>query len=84
MELRALRRRIVSMYRAHPTGCGDSFGEILCFEIHAGDKEQFLDRDESVAKNGLYRGCDFKSLAIKWGIPLETLGELISDHCRRL
>ena len=32
-----LRRLIEEQYRAHPTGCGASFGEILCYEIHDGD-----------------------------------------------
>ena len=31
-----LRRLIVEQYSEHPTGCGGSFGEILCFEIHHG------------------------------------------------
>ena len=29
-----LRRLIELQYRDHPTGCGDSFGELLCWEIH--------------------------------------------------
>ncbi len=29
-----LRRLIEEQYRAEPTGCGDSFGEILCYELH--------------------------------------------------
>lgn len=29
-----LRRLVVDQYADHPTGCGNSFGEILCFEIH--------------------------------------------------
>lgn len=29
-----LRRLIVEQYSEHPTGCGNSFDEILCFEIH--------------------------------------------------
>jgi len=30
-----LRRIIEDAYRDHPTGCGGSFGEILCWEIHS-------------------------------------------------
>jgi hypothetical protein len=30
-----LRRLIEESYDAHPTGCGTSFGEILCWEIHS-------------------------------------------------
>jgi hypothetical protein len=29
-----LRRKITEQYHDHPTGCGSSFGEILCYEIH--------------------------------------------------
>ena len=28
------RRRVVEQYAKNPTGCGESFGEILCWEIH--------------------------------------------------
>ncbi len=30
-----LRREIEEQYESHPTGAGSSFGEILCYEIHA-------------------------------------------------
>ena len=30
-----LRRSIEDQYRDHPTGCGGSFGELLCHEIHS-------------------------------------------------
>lgn len=33
-RLEELRRQIVNQYRSHPTGCGGSFGELLCYEIH--------------------------------------------------
>ena len=29
-----LRRLIEEQYISHPTGCGGSFGELLCYEIH--------------------------------------------------
>ena len=29
-----LRHSIESQYENHPTGCGGSFGELLCHEIH--------------------------------------------------
>lgn len=29
-----LRERIERQYESNPTGCGGSFGEILCWEIH--------------------------------------------------
>ena len=34
-HLVCLRRMIEEQYRNNPTGCGGSFGEILCYEIHA-------------------------------------------------
>lgn len=33
-RLERLRRLIVEAYAAHPTNCGNSFGELLCWEIH--------------------------------------------------
>ena len=32
--LALLRETIEAQYIPHPTGCGGSFGEILCWEIH--------------------------------------------------
>ena len=33
-HLAYLRRLIEEQYEAKPTGCGGSFGELLCYEIH--------------------------------------------------
>jgi len=33
-HLEFLRAEIEQQYTDHPTGCGGSFGEILCHEIH--------------------------------------------------
>lgn len=33
--LSVLRREVEEQYRSQPTGCGSSFGEILCWEIHS-------------------------------------------------
>jgi hypothetical protein len=33
-RLERLRRLFEEQYRVRPTGCGTSFGEILCYEIH--------------------------------------------------
>ena len=33
-HLGRFRHLIVLQYEDHPTGCGGSFGEILCWEIH--------------------------------------------------
>ena len=43
--LSVLRQEIVSQYKKHPTGCGGSFGELLCYEIHEG-KLTFIDLAE--------------------------------------
>ena len=34
-HLERLRRLIEAQYETNPTGCGDSFGELLCHEIHS-------------------------------------------------
>lgn len=72
-HLNYLRRRIEEQYESHPTGCGGSFGELLCYELHTV-------LDEGAPSGGL----TFKQLAAKWGLSLATLGELIWDHCKRL
>jgi hypothetical protein len=64
-HLERLRRLVEDQYQSHPTGCGTSFGELLCWEIHT-------------------NGMTFIWLAEKWGVSLPMLGELISDHCKRL
>ncbi len=33
--LTMLRESIVKQYVSHPTGCGGSFGELLCWELHS-------------------------------------------------
>ena len=33
--LTELRKNIVNQYKEHPTGCGGSFGELLCWEFHS-------------------------------------------------
>lgn len=83
-SIHAFRDVIEHRYEQHPTGCGGSFGEILCFEIHEGDPDEFLDYDESIAKNGICKGVTFRALAKKWGVSLPFLGEVIADHCRCL
>ena len=35
--LSVLRESIVKQYEKHPTSCGGSFGEILCWEIHSNE-----------------------------------------------
>lgn len=36
-HLSYLRRIIEEQYKENPTGCGGSFGELLCYEIHTND-----------------------------------------------
>jgi len=83
-HLDAFREYIERKYQDYPTECGGSFDEILCFELHNGDRTEFLGYAESIAKNGVDAGCDFLALAKKWRIPVGFLGQLISDHCARL
>jgi len=33
-RIESFRNTIEELYTHHPTGCGGSFGEILCYEIH--------------------------------------------------
>jgi len=69
-RLGRLRRLIEDQYRDHPTGCGGSFDELLCHELHHGGPSG--------------RGLTFNWLSKKWGISLPMLGELIWDHCKGL
>jgi hypothetical protein len=70
------RSLIEEKYQEYPTGCGSSFGEILCYEIHS----QPINRRMGIND----RGITFKELANKWGISVSFLGELIMDHCEKL
>lgn len=68
--IESCRRRVEEQYASHPTGCGGSFDELLCFELHHGGPRG--------------TGLTFSWLAAKWGISVSVLGELIWDHCKRL
>lgn len=63
------RDGIEEQYEQHPTGAGNSFDEILCYEIHHGSDGEHEG------------GLTFRWLARKWQITTIFLGELISDHC---
>ena len=71
---RFLEFRIIieEQYEQHPTGAGNSFDEILCYELHHGSDDEHEG------------GLTFLWLAKKWGISVSFLGELIHDHCIRL
>ena len=66
------RDEIEERYTNNPTGAGNSFDEILCYEIHHGSDGEHEG------------GLTFRWLAEKWGISVTFLGELIADHCRKL
>jgi hypothetical protein len=79
----ALRARVEALYRGdpyQPTGCGASFEEILCHDIHGPDADASL--DPRVCLDA--RDLTFKQLAHKWHISMEELGLLLYDHCRNL
>lgn len=61
---------------------GRSFGEILCFEMHAQPVNPRM--TSQTANDGYCTGLTFKELAAKWGITVSFLGELIADHCQKL
>ena len=33
-KIKVFRRYIENIYSKNPTGCGGSFGELLCYELH--------------------------------------------------
>ena len=71
--IETLRREVEEQYRHIRLGSGavgGCFGSILCHELHSGGEHG--------------GGLHFTALAAKWGIPVSILGELISDHCKRL
>ncbi len=76
------RKNIEETYEKCPTGCGGSFGEIICYEIH--DQPVNPRMRCKTFTNGFSTGLTFKELANKWGISITFLGELIADHCKKL
>lgn len=82
IKIKKYRLHIEKIYKNYPTGCGNSFDEILCYELHT---QPINPRMTSVTYSGGYNtGLTFKELAQKWGISCTFLGELISNHCKRL
>ena len=81
-EMQNFRDQIEKRYQKYPTGCGGSFGEILCYELHTQPvNPRMLHKTFS---GGYNTGLTFKEIAQKWGISVTFLGELIADHCRKL
>ncbi len=82
MTINNFRKHIEKIYQICPTGCGGSFGELLCFELHSQPVNPRMDK--KTFSNGFETGLTFKELAEKWGISVSFLGELILDHCKKL
>ena len=81
-DINDFREHVENTYDNAPTGCGGSFGEILCFELH---DQPVNSRFKCKTHNdGFSTGLTFIELAQKWGITVSFLGELIADHCRKL
>lgn len=80
-KIKEFREHIEKIYHYRSTGCGSSFDELLCWEMH---EEPINPRMESKTLSGYCTGLTFKELAAKWGISTAFLGELISDHCKKL
>jgi len=81
-KIEQFREYIERAYSEHPTNCGGSFGEILCYEIHSQPVNPRL--KHKTHSGGFYMGLTFKELAQKWGISVSFLGDLIAEHCRKL
>lgn len=80
-KIKQFRKHIEKIYPHYPTGCGGSFGEIICYELH---EEPVNPRMQWKTHSGYCTGLTFKELAEKWGISVTFLGELIADHCKKL
>lgn len=81
-NIKVYREHIERMYDKAPTGCGGSFGELLCYELHTQPVNPRM--RYKTFSGGFDTGLTFKELAEKWGISVSFWGELILDHCKRL
>ena len=82
VDVKEFRTQIERVYEAHPTACGSSFGELLCWELHTQPVNPRM--MHKTITDGYCVGLTLKELAQKWGITVTFLGELIADHCKRL
>ncbi|MBA7491994.1 hypothetical protein ES702_02543 [subsurface metagenome] len=80
-KIKQFRKHIEKIYRYRSTGCGATFDELLCWEMH---EEPINPRMQWKTHSGYCTGLTFKELAEKWGISVSFLGQLIADHCRKL
>lgn len=81
-HVKKFRKHIEKIYSACPFEYKGGFDEILCYEMHSQPINPRM--NVKTASNGFETGLTFKELAQKWGISVSFLGELISDHCKRL
>ena len=82
IKIKEFRKHIEKIYQFYPTGCGSSFDEILCYELHTQPVNPRM--DSKTFSGGFNTGLTFRELANKWGISTNLLGKLIADHCRKL
>ncbi len=82
IKKREFRKHIEKIYQFYPTGCGNSFDEILCYELQSQPVNPRM--DSKTLNDGFNTGLTFRELANKWGISTNFLGKLIADHCRKL
>ena len=76
------RKQIEKSYNCSQFSPNGGFDEILCYELHS---QSINPRMRTKTLNdGFETGLTFKEIAQKWGISISFLGELISDHCRKL
>lgn len=82
MKINKFREHIEKVYSGCPTGCGGSFDEMLCFELH--DQPHNPRMRWKSFNNGYSTGLTFKELAKKWDISVVFLGKVIAEHCKKL
>jgi hypothetical protein len=80
-KIQRFRENIENTYKNSHIPSAD-FGEILCYELHSQPINPRM--DTFTCNEGRETGLTFKELAQKWGISTSFLGELISDHCKKL
>lgn len=82
MDIKTFRKIIEERYAVANTGCGSSFDEILCYELHSQPINPRM--NSKTISGGFETGLTFTELAKKWGIEVGFLGQLIADHCSEL
>ena len=80
-NINKFRKIIEKSYTCDKTFPYAGFDEILCYELHS---QPVNPRMGVPTSSGFETGLTFKELAQKWGISVSFLGELITDHCKKL